>query len=173
MDILAFQKTVKLFIQSQKTHDEAPWLRQKAFFLEFLGFVTSKVSTMYQVWDCYGDVCYQCAGNNSDKEKGIRMYVKALRQLLNTPKVDSDFQVFMTCAKKSEKYLKCFDEFVTSDGERCCPEDLRNELVGSIRNLKNFYNLEGSHFESVTPETEKYIDDMKKVADEFESKLKN
>ena len=172
LDILAFQKTTQMFIKSKKDHDELSWSRQKAFFMEFMGFVTSKVSTMYQVWECYGDVCYECGEDFADKEKGTRFYIKALRQLMNTPKVDSNFELFMSCSKKSEKLLKCFDEFVNESAEKC-PEDLKVELNGSLRNLKNFYNLEASFFEHVTPETEKLIADLIKFLDQLEQRLKS
>ena len=171
LDILALQMTTKLFIESKEKMDKSSWPRQKVLFLEFMGFVTSKVSTKYEVWECYGDVCFQSAASIADQEKGIRFYVKALRQMTNMPKVDTDFELFMKCVKKSEKLLKCFESYNSSVGNDF-PEDLKGEISGSLKNLTNFYAVESMFFEHVTPETESIVSELKKMADDIDRKLK-
>ena len=168
LDIEALQKLTLAVIHKQRTgYDEDNYIRDG--FIQLMGFLTSKISTKWQVWECYADVYFICF-DKSQHEKAMRMYVKTLRHLLNTPKIDSDFKLFQQAVKKSEKIIACFESFI---GDAKVEESLKVELEGSLTNLKNFYKLESLFFENMTVEMEEFLKKMAGLVSDMQNLLQS
>ena len=168
LDIEALQKLTLAVIHKQRASDDVNnHLRDS--FIKLLGFLTSKVSTKWEVWECYGDVYFLCY-DEGYHEKAMRMYIKALRHLLNSPKIDSDFEIFQQAVKKSEKFIACFESFIPNSK---IDESLKFELDGSLTNLKNFYKLESLFFENVTDEMETFLKKLSDSVSQMQNILRN
>jgi tetratricopeptide (TPR) repeat protein len=141
VDLEALRIILSALITEKPDFNEAiPLEKNRAALRELLAFMTTKISTNHVIWEYYGDIYFFTSTDFTGREKGVRNYFRAVRQLMNMGGLESQHTVYCAAIKSVSKISKCFNEFVTSENLKV-QADMAFEFSGVIRNVENFVDI--------------------------------